>query len=462
MTSKQKNQSGADFSNKKILVVGLGISGLSTVRYLSRVGADVAVSDLKSEMDLDPGILSEARQLGATVETGGHRDNTFLSADMVIVSPGVPHDTELLRKVAKKDIPITGELEFAARLIDTPMIAVTGTNGKSTVTAFLGAMLNNAGLDVFVGGNIGTPLIDYAKREEKADYVVVEVSSFQLDTVEAFRPYISIILNISPDHLERYADYDSYVRSKLKIFRNQGPGQYLILNDDDTILSSVEPSSGADILRYGLEKCECRHGFIEDGMARICLEGAENSCFSLDSFRLPGRHNLQNLLAVLLSAGILDIDPLVVQKTINDFRGLPNRLEWAGGFNGVSFYNDSKATNVDAAVHAVLSFDSPIILIAGGRHKGSDYFPLVNAAKKRVKKAVFLGESRERLAASFEGILPFSLAEDMDEAVSLAFASSGSGDVVLLAPACSSFDMFSDYLHRGDIFRSAVKVLSNG
>jgi UDP-N-acetylmuramoylalanine--D-glutamate ligase len=450
------------FHGKKILVAGLGITGLCTARWLADQGAAVTVSEVKPETDLDPAICNEIRERGIALETGWHREETFLNSEMIVLSPGVPLDMEPLSAARKVGIHVTGELELASRLIDTPMIAVTGTNGKSSVTAFLGSLLENANLKVFVGGNIGTPLIAYVAEEDKADYVVVEVSSFQLDTIETFCPFISMVLNVSPDHLDRYPSYEDYVQSKLRVYMNQGTGQYVILNDDDERLSLVKPSSGVSVFRFGTEKKEGRHAFIEDSMIRACIPGKEHNSFSLKSLRLPGRHNLENLLAVVLTGLILGIKPPVIQQTINELEGLPNRLEQVAELAGVEFYNDSKATNVDAAVKAITSFDRPLILIAGGRHKGADYTRMVRAAEGGVKRAVFLGESRELLARSFEGVVPFSMAEDMDDAVSMAFSEAEKGDVVLLAPACSSFDMFSDYAHRGRVFRAAVERLRSG
>jgi len=456
-----------DFHNlevdkKKILVVGLGISGLYTARLLSSRGAEVTVSEILPESDLDPEILNDLRELGITLETGGHKEETFLNAEMIIISPGVPHDTLFLNLSRKKNIPVIGELELAGRLIDIPMIAVTGTNGKSTVTSFFGCMLENAGFSVFVGGNIGTPLTAYAAEGKKADYAVVEVSSFQLDTIETFCPSVSVVLNLSPDHLDRYPDYETYVRSKLRIFENQGPGQYVILNDDDKRLCAVDVSSGATVLRYGTGKRQGRHAYIEDEKIQAFLDDDKPNTFSFESFGLPGAHNLENLLPAVLVGMALGINIPVIQKTIDEFKGLPNRLEQVAEHDGVAFYNDSKATNVDAAVRAVMSFEKPIILIAGGRHKGADYVALAKAAMGKVRKAVFLGEAKDLLASSFEGIVPFSIAKDMEEAVAISFESAKKGDAVLLAPACSSFDMFTDFSHRGREFKNAVLRVIHG
>lgn len=448
-----------EFYEKRVVVMGLGVSGLWTARWLADQGAFVTASDVNAEGDLDPLIIKELRERGVKLETGGHREKTFSTAEMIIISPGVPHDLPILGASMKGGVKVAGELELASSLIETPLIAVTGTNGKSTVTEFLGLLLKNAGYDVFVGGNIGTPLMAYAAGQRKADYVVVEVSSFQLDTIERFCPHLSIILNISPDHLDRYPDYESYVRSKLKIYRNQGPGRFLILNNEDERLSSLNPTSGPCVYRYGIKKKEGLHAFIENGKAVADLGGGKRNSFLLQSFGLPGNHNLENLLALVLSGLTLGIDAQAIQKTIDEFRGLPNRLERVGEIDGVLFYNDSKATNVDAAVRAVVSFDRSLILIAGGRHKGADYAPLVRASKGRAKRAVFMGEAKGLLAASFKNSIPFTMAEDMRSAVSISFSEAERGDVVLLAPACASFDMFTDYSHRGRAFRAAVERL---
>ena len=447
---------------KRILVVGLGRSGLSAARWLSREGAEVTISDIKMEADLDDELLNKTLELGIKLETGSHRKETFLNSDMIILSPGVPHDIDPLKAATETGIPVIGEMELAARLIRVPIVAVTGTNGKSTTTALVGCMLKRAGLKTFVGGNIGIPLMDYMVDDWEADFAVVEVSSFQLDTMNSFRPAVSLLLNISPDHLDRYSDYEAYVQSKLKIFQNQGSGQYAILNDDDEKLSQFAPAGEVSVLRYGIEKKEDRQAFLHGEKLVASLSGMAPHYFDIGKFGLPGRHNLENLMGVILAGLALDIEPGFIQETIDHFKGLPNRLERVGSFKGVDYYNDSKATNVEAAIRSIISFDKPVILLAGGRHKGGDYAPLVKAAESRVRKAILMGEAKHLLAKSFEGVIPFTLAEDMEDAVNQAFNSAETHDVVLLAPACSSFDMFSDYAHRGRVFREVVERIHNG
>jgi UDP-N-acetylmuramoylalanine--D-glutamate ligase len=349
---------------------------------------------------------------------------------------------------------------LATELVDIPVVAVTGTNGKSTVTAFLGALLDRAGVKVFVGGNIGTPLMDYVMGKERADMAVLEVSSFQIDTMQKFRPVVSIVLNDSPDHLDRYRSYEAYVQSKLRICRDQGEGQFAILNDDDEALKGFSAAGSVSVLRYGIKEKKERQAFVEGRGIKVVWQ-SHSQHFSLERCSLPGRHNQENLMACVLAGLALDLSPQVIQETIEQFRGLPHRLEWVHRIRDIDFYDDSKR-RMWCRVRSVESFSRPLILIAGGRHKGGDYAPLVAASRGKVRNAIFLGESRDLLARSFEKAISYQLASDMGNAVSLAFASARPKDVVLLAPACSSFDMFSDYAHRGRVFSDAVKRLENG
>jgi UDP-N-acetylmuramoylalanine--D-glutamate ligase len=451
-----------DFRGKKFLVVGLGKSGLAAARFLAQKGARVTVSDVMDQTRLRPESVRAVLALGAELETGGHRKETFLSADMIIVSPGVALDVEPLLAARALGIPIMGEMELAARQIQLPVVAVTGTNGKSTTTAFLGALMARAGMRPFVGGNIGTPLMEYLIGGQPAGVAVLEVSSFQLDTMETFCPLISVILNISPDHGDRYPNFDAYAQSKLKICRNQGAGHYVVLNDEDEGLRAFEPTPPLGVLRYGLEKKKHRQAFLENGALWVRIPGRTSCDFSLEKFRLPGAHNRENLLAAVTAGLAFPVAPHIVQETIDAFEGLPHRLEHVASVGGVDVYNDSKATNVDAASRSIMSFDRPIILIAGGLHKGGSYDPLLKAASGKVKKALFIGEARHVLAGSFEGKIPFSVVQTLEDAVEEAFSVAGPGDVILLAPACASFDMFSDYAHRGEVFKETVRRLSGG
>jgi len=449
-------------TGNRVLVVGLGDSGLAAARWAARQGSHVTVSERQAGSDLDNNVLADLQRSGIKLELGGHKTKTFTEAELIVVSPGVALDIKPLAKAREKGIPVIGEIELASRYLRTPCIAVTGTNGKSTVVNMIGDMLIRGGKTVFVGGNIGRPFTDYIGGAQAADYVVLEVSSFQLDSIQTFSPLVAMILNISPDHLDRYADYYSYAKSKERISANQGPGQMLILNDDDPLIRRLQHKNGPTVYRYGLKRKPGRHAFLDNGQIKAELPGGKMAVLNLDRFTLPGDHYRANLMAATLASLAIKISPSAIQEAIDRFRGLPHRTELVDTIKGIAFYNDSKATNIDAAVKSITSFARPVILIAGGRHKGSDYLPLVEAASDRVKGAVFLGEASCLLAEAFGRTISWSKATSMIDAVSLAFDQAREGDVVLLAPACSSFDMFRDFEHRGTMFREGVRRLRDG
>jgi UDP-N-acetylmuramoylalanine--D-glutamate ligase len=446
----------------RILVVGLGESGLAAAKWLVKQGYQVTVSEKKKKPDFNKGVVADLLRSGVKLEFDGHRIKSFLESDLIVVSPGISLDIKPLSQARNQGVPIIGEIELASRYLKTPCIAVTGTNGKSTVVHLIGEMLRKGGKRVFVGGNIGRPLTYYITGEQEVDYVVLEVSSFQLDTTQTFSPLMAMILNISPDHLDRYADYTSYVRSKEMVFANQGPEQILILNDDDPWLREVQPKNGPTVYRYGLKSKPERYAILDSGNIVATLPGEETITFHLDKFTLPGSHNRANLMAAILTCLILKISPAAIQEVIDHFKGLLHRIEHVDTVRGVDFYNDSKATNIDAAIKAIASFSKPVVLIAGGRDKGSDYHRLVEAASEKVKRAVFLGEASGLLSEAFGNKISWSIATTMIDAVSLAFNQAQKGDVVLLAPACASFDMFKDFNHRGEVFKEVVRRLKNG
>ncbi len=441
---------------KRIVVAGLGRSGSAAALWLSGRGADVTVSEMRREADLDPEIVNKILGAGIRLEAGGHETETFSNAHLVVISPGVPDDIAPVRAARDLGIKVVGEMELACRFLDIPMAGVTGTNGKSTVTALIGEMLRNSGRRVFVGGNIGKPLIDLAASAGRYDCAVVEVSSYQLDTMESFRPVVSVILNITPDHLDRYSDFEAYVQSKLSIYSSQDQGGTVVLNDEDERLQRVNPGDHLRVLRYGMKESRGRAAWVSQDRVLVRLSKEESRAFSLKHFILQGFHNRENVTAAILASLVLETPPEAIQNALDSFQGLPHRLELVAEAGGTAFYNDSKATNIDAAVRAVMSFDRPLILIAGGRHKGADYKELVRAARGRVKAAVFLGEARSLLARAFDGVLPVRQVETLEEAVFEARRLARPGDIVLFSPACSSFDMFIDYEHRGKAFKDAV------
>ena len=458
----EKNFSWQSKIKKKVLVVGLGESGRAAAQWLVKQGSHVTVSEKRKKADCDKDVVADLLRSGVKLEFGGHRIKSFLVSDLIIVSPGISLDITPLSQARNQGIPIIGEIELASSYLKTPCIAVTGTNGKSTVVNVIGEMLRKGGKRVFVGGNIGIPLTHYIAGEQEVDYVVLEVSSFQLDTTQSFSPLMALILNVSPDHLDRYADYTSYVRSKERVFANQGPEQILILNDDDPWLRKEQPKNGPTVYRYGLESKPERIAAFKNGDIAVKLPGEEMITFSLEGFSLPGNHNRTNLMAAIIPCLILKIPPAAIQEVIDHFQGLPHRMERVDDIGGITFYDDSKATNIDAAIKSITSFSNPVVLIAGGRDKGSDYHRFVEAVSEKVKRAIFLGEASNLLSEAFGDKISWNMANSMIDAVSLAFNQAQKGDVVLLAPACASFDMFKDFEHRGEVFKEAVRRLKIG
>ncbi len=450
----------------RVVVVGAGVSGLWSSLALASMGAEVILTDQAPESRLDPEMLQKVKQKGVILEAGGHKLATILAADLVVVSPGIPLEIDVLKKAREKGIEIIGELELASRFIHEPIIAVTGTNGKTTVTSMVGEMLKRAGKSVFVGGNIGTPLSAYVAAQQdgpfapKADYVVAEVSSFQLETVKEFSPKVAVILNIARDHLDRHCSFEAYVEAKYRILKNLGLGHCAVLNLP-SLPKPVPVPRGALILSYGLDSHREPSAWIEGGKIRVRLSGSKAYGFSYADFALPGLHNLENLMAAILASLHLGVEPQVIQGVISEFKPLHHRLEYVAEFRGIRFYNDSKATNVDAAQRALEGFESPVVLIAGGLDKGADFEPLKEACAGKVKGVVLLGEAREKLKAELSQVVKSVDAASMEEAVRKAFHMAQSGDVVLLSPACASFDMFSNYQERGEAFKEAVKALGH-
>ncbi|MBI5682552.1 MAG: UDP-N-acetylmuramoyl-L-alanine--D-glutamate ligase [Deltaproteobacteria bacterium] len=445
-----------DLKGKHVLVVGLASTGLSTIRFLKEKGAVVTVTDLKPIEDLP---YSDDME-GVKVAAGKHPADIFTEADLIILSPGVPSSIEPIQGARKKGIEVISEIELAYNFIDTPIIAVTGTNGKTTTTALLGRVLSDAGRDVFVGGNIGTPLIDYAMGKERSDYVVAEVSSFQLEGIRRFKPYISILLNITEDHLDRYANFKEYADAKFNIFKNQGQGDIAVVNIDDPVIKSqisnlksqirIIPFSSTHVLEEGV--------YYKDNRIVYSLDGAKE-IYPTVGFKLKGIHNIENIMAVIAAAKMCGLKDDEVIKIINAFDALPHRVEFAREINGVSYYDDSKGTNIGALQKCLEGFNAPIVLIAGGKDKGGDYSVLKDLIKEKVKLLILIGEARQKMKKALGACTETVFALSMEDAVKKAHNTAKSGDIVLLSPACSSFDMFKSYEERGDVFKKLVEAL---
>jgi UDP-N-acetylmuramoylalanine--D-glutamate ligase len=457
-----------NLANKKVLVVGLAKTGLAVTRFLKEQGAQVTATDALSKEKLGS-YADQALSLGVSLELGGHKTESFVGADLVVVSPGVPERISPLKAAAQSGVPIIGEIELASRFIGEPIAAITGTNGKTTTTSLVGEMLKASGRKVYVGGNIGAPLIDYVSAGVDADVVVAEVSSFQLDTIDQFRPNVGALLNITEDHLDRYNHFNDYVRSKGQLFRNQLKTDAAILNGMDPVVRRLEPfiTSQKLYFRVGEGRRELEpeavHGAVVEDRELICiLPSKGKTVFDLSGLKLKGKHNLENVGAAALTALFAGGSRAGIQAALDRFEGLPHRLELVGTINDVDYYNDSKATNVDAVRGALESFDRPVILLMGGRNKGGGYSSLEKLIKGRVKRLVVFGEARETILSALGHLKPSEKRKDLVAAVNLAHQQAASGDVVLLAPGCSSFDMYANYAERGQAFCTAVEKLSEG
>jgi UDP-N-acetylmuramoylalanine--D-glutamate ligase len=448
-----------DFQGKKILVVGLGKTGMALVSYFLGQGAQVMISDSREISELKE-LVSPFEGVGIPLilEGGGHSPAFFLKADMVAVSPGIPLDIPALKAVREKGIPILGEVEVFADCSTTPVVAVTGTNGKTTTTALLNEMLENSGKNTYLGGNIGRPLMDYILSGQGKEIVVAEISSFQLDTTTRFSPKVGLLLNITEDHLDRYPGFEAYAASKASLFRNQGGNDTAVVNWDDPICRSIGESLSGPVYFFSRTRKVSQGAYLEQNQAMVFLGGVRET-YELNGFTLPGNHNLENALAAILGARLMGADPAAIQKTLLTFKGFGHRLEYVGEVNGVRFYDDSKATNVGAVVKALEGFNEPIILIAGGRDKGGDYYPLQELIQSKVRHLILIGEAREIMMKQLGGLTKTEKAAGLEEAVLRAFEQGRPGDVVLLSPACSSFDMFRDYVQRGNVFQKAVREL---
>ncbi|MBW2108012.1 MAG: UDP-N-acetylmuramoyl-L-alanine--D-glutamate ligase [Deltaproteobacteria bacterium] len=448
-----------DLKGKRVLVVGLARTGLAVSRFLVGRGARVTAADLMTQ-DALGAKAREARDLGISLQLGPHDAHTFLSQDLIVVSPGVPEQTEPLGRAARAGIPVIGELELAFRYVDAPVVAVTGTNGKTTTTRLIGDMLQASGKKVFVGGNIGRPLIELVDRGQRVEVIVVEVSSFQLDTAVTFRPRVGVLLNISEDHMDRYERFEDYMHSKGRLFENQGPEDVAILNEADRFTRDLEEGIQSQRLYFnrGVSNGSPGAGVHEGTLVCRMPQGAAWE-FDLADFGLSGRHNAENACAAVLAAAAIGGSFRAIQKALKAVRPLPHRLQDVKTVRGVRYVDDSKGTNVGAVVRALDSYDAPVILIMGGRDKGGDYGPLKKPVAKKVKRLIVLGEAKGRIAAVLGAMTEYEQVKDLEQAVRLASNAARPGDVVLLSPGCSSFDMFHDYKERGDAFSRAVEAL---
>ncbi len=446
-----------ELKDKKILVVGLARTGASVARFLAKRGAVVTITDMKDESALAP-IIEKLSDLEINYELGRHVDQTFLSSDMIVVSPGVPMDIAPLVLARKQGRLIISEIELAGNFIDAPVVAITGTNGKTTTTTLAGEIFKGCGYKAFIGGNIGRPLIDQVTSGEDVDFVVAEISSFQLEAIHNFHPRVAVLLNITEDHLDRYATYQEYIDAKARIFENQTSEDFAVLNIDDPIVASYDGRVKARVVPMSQQK-ELEQGiYYKDGFVTYAWEGTRDR-FPTASFKLKGVHNIENIMAALASTLLVGCDSRSALAVLEGFSGLHHRMELVMVINEVAYYNDSKGTNVGSVVKSLESFAGNVTLIAGGKDKGGDYSPLAALVKERVKHLILLGEARQRICDSLGNLTDTHLVNSLEEAVLTAERLTAPGGIVLFSPACSSFDMFRNYEERGDLFASIVKGL---
>jgi len=448
-----------DLKDKRVLVVGLGKSGVASALFLKSRGARVTVSDSKPEAELRNDILPLLEQ-GITVESGGHGDRTFRRQDLIVVSPGVPFDAPQLEQARTLGEPVIGEIELAAQFLPGPIAAITGANGKTTTTTLAGEIIAAGKFPALVGGNIGTPAITFVEQARPETWIVLEVSSFQLETIVTFRPRISVILNITPDHLDRHKTFDNYVNAKARIFENQKADDFTILNADDPTTAALAGRTHDHLFWFSRKKEVDRGAYVHSGSIYFRDGNGQREIMKVSEIPLKGAHNLENVLAGVSIGALVGCQPDQIRDAVHNFRAVEHRLEFVLKVAGVDYYNDSKATNVDATMKALESFPANIHLILGGKDKGSDYTVLNDLLRQRVKRVYTIGAAAAKIESQISGAAEIAASQTLENAVRRASELAQPGDIVLLAPACASFDQFQNYEHRGRVFKEVVQSLA--
>lgn len=446
--------------DRRIGIVGAARSGMAAALLCQRFGGRPFVSDNK-DAGLFKAEIETLRENRIPYEVGGHTEK-LLECEYLIVSPGVPLDIDILRKAREKGLPLFSEIEVASWVCRGQIVAITGSNGKTTTTALLGKIFETAGYKTYVCGNIGAPFADVADRVGIDDIAVVEVSNFQLETISDFKPDVALILNLSPDHLDRHGTFDEYKKAKYRIAENMTADDSLILNADDAELTSADIATKATRLWFGIDNKSSRSAFADGNFLCVRRDGQTVKIIDQNKIRIRGPHNLANAAAAALASIIIGVEPKDIALALEKFSGVEHRLENVGRVAGISFVNDSKATNVDSVCYALRSIDTPIHLILGGKHKGASYTPLIEYAKGKVRNIVAIGEAKEIIFNELGTAFSVVFADTLEEAVGLSFEAALPGETVLLSPACASFDMFENYEHRGQVFKTAVSNLKNG
>jgi len=453
-----------EISGKRFLVIGAARSGKAVVEFLIKHRSLVYLNDLKKRDELCKETLVTLEKAGVQLILGKHANVDKIQPDYLIVSPGVPFTIPPLVEAKKLGIPVWSEIELASKNTQAPLVAVTGTNGKTTTTALLGQIFADSGRKVFVGGNIGFPFISEAENLTSEDVAVLEVSSFQLETTEGFQPQIAVILNITPDHLDRHDTYEGYLEAKKKVFLNQKGNDCLIINYDNPETRDLAKSAKGRVLFFSRQHILNEGFYVCDGWMVFKHEGQITRFIKTEELGIKGSHNLENALAAVAAGWLMGVSVESLAHSLKTFPGVPHRLEPVITYQGVTYINDSKGTNPDASIKALEAYEQPIVLLAGGKSKGSDFLPFAEKIKERVKELVLLGQSALEIEEALKkvGYSRYRHAASLPEAVKLASQLAEEGDIVLLSPACASFDMFDNYEHRGDIFKKLVQQLVKG
>jgi len=447
-----------DLANKRVLVVGLGKSGVASALFLQAHGAKVTVSDSKPQDQLGeeiPVLLDH----GIAVETGGHGERTFRGQDLIVVSPGVPVDSPPLLQARSLGEPVIGEIELASQFLPKNLVAITGSNGKTTTTTLAGEIIAAGGFSAAVGGNIGTPAISLVEQATPETVVVLEVSSFQLETIQTFRPKVAVVLNITPDHLDRHRTFEAYTNAKARIFENQQAQDFAVLNADDAASAGLASRTQAQVFWISRKKEVKQGAYVRDGRIFFRDPKGQHEIMQTSEIPLKGSHNVENVLAAICVGAVMGCDAGSIAKAVRNFKAVEHRLEYLATIRGVEYYNDSKATNVDATIKALESFPANVHLILGGKDKDSDYTQLNDLLQQRVKRVYTIGAAAEKIESQIKGV-EVDHSETLETALRRASAIAAAGDVVLLAPACASFDQFQNYEHRGRVFKEVVHTLA--
>ena len=445
-----------DLKAKKVAVIGVGKTGLAAARFLAGRKARIAVTDIKP-LSAWGETSAALENLQAELTVAPYGLEILTDTDLVVPSPGIYPDNPILVEAVRRGIPVLSELELAWRFLKTPLVAITGTNGKTTVTSLIGEILRGAGKKVFVGGNIGAPLIGYVDGPQGADWTVVEVSSFQLQWAQTFHPRIAVLLNVTSDHIDYHGSFHAYREIKERIFARQNAGDLAILNADEETTASLRGRLSARTELFSSSGAvDCGVFLSGETLVHLLPAGGKEE-YPLAMIHLPGRHNCENVMAAILAARACGCPPPAIIRAVDGFRGIAHRIEYAGEKNGVLFYDDSKGTNVGAVMRALESFSQPVILMLGGRDKEGDFQTLAPLIRLGVKQMVLFGEAREKINGMVGGVVKTTLAPTMKEAMEKAYSSASPGDVVLLSPGCASFDEFKDYKERGNRFQEWVR-----